>query len=76
MTERAAATTMPIAPVKKTHSFGYGAGYRRRKALPAAPEGKTDQQLIEEFLRRREPTKCPTRYADGAVKESGYYHFG
>lgn len=53
---------------------GFGTTHRpRRKTLPASQ--KTDQELIADFLAKREVTRCATRYADGSVQTSGDYHW-
>lgn len=62
------------APAEGTRTFGFGTTHRpRRKALPAST--KTTEELVAEFLARKAVTKCPTLFADGAVRTSGAYEF-
>ncbi len=54
-------------------TFGFGAGPRARRKMPTG--GRSNQDLIEEYLAKNKITQCPTRFADGAVKTSGSYDF-
>ena len=54
-------------------SFGFGVGPRARRKMPT--DGRSNQDLIAEYLAKNGVTKCPTRYADGAVRTSGSYDF-
>lgn len=58
---------------RSERTFGFGAGPRARRKMPS--DGRSNQDLIAEFLAKKSITICPTRYADGAVKTSGSYDF-
>jgi len=60
-------------PSSETKTFGFGIPMRPRRKVPQG--GRPNEELIAEFLAKNAVTKCPTRFADGAVHESGYYHF-
>lgn len=61
-------------PAERQVRFGFGANMARpRRKLPT--DGRSTQELVAEFLKTKEVTKCPTRYADGAIKASGYYEW-
>lgn len=60
---------------RPSSTFGFGGGTRIRRKPMMAMGGKSDQDLIADFLASREVTKCAPRYADGSVRSSGEYDF-
>ncbi|AOG03052.1 hypothetical protein [Bosea sp. RAC05] len=61
------------SPRIEQRTFGFGAGPRARRKIPTG--GRSNQDLIDEYLANNKVTKCPTRFADGAVRTSGSYDF-
>lgn len=55
-------------------NFGFNSARPRRRTAQA-PGGKSDQELIADFLATKTVTRCPDRFADGAVRASGTYEF-
>ena len=55
--------------------FGFNPRPRRRaKVIP--PDTRSNEELVAEYLaQNKKITRCETRYADGAVKQSGQYDF-
>lgn len=69
---------MSQAISKKTpsRSFAFGAATKPRRKPAAGASTLSDEELIAQFhLAGGKVTKCPTRYADGAVESSGDYHW-
>ena len=59
---------------RNTGNFGFNPR-PRRKVRPIVDDGRSTEDLVAEFLKTREITKCDPVYADGAVKNSGAYDF-
>ena len=81
MTTKSASAAVPVLERDRTSaprapSFGFNPSMKRRKPYVAAPGDKSDQELIDEFLKTRQVTVAPPRYADGSVPTSGDYDFG
>ncbi len=75
MDSAAAKTTRPAEPIRVPSTFGFGGGNRLRRKPLQVVGGKSDQELIADYLATRTVTVCPRRFAEGAVRTSGDYEF-
>lgn len=67
-------SALPKIPAAPKPAFGFNPRPRRR-LRPTPTDGRSNEELVAEFLKTRQPTVCDPMYADGSVKSSGAYDF-